>query len=222
MSSQGETNAKSLIVELCKEFYKLGWVSGTGGGISIKEDGKIYMAPSGVQKERLNREDIFVLDEQGRIVETPPFGKLLKLSACAPLFMKAYNCREAGAVIHSHSVNAVLASLISEGSEFRISHMEMIKGIRGMGYHDTLVVPIIKNTAYEGDLAASLEQVIVEYPSTFAVLVERHGVYVWGKDWKEAKTHAECYDYLFQVAVELRKLGISSNSFTCCNPTNHT
>jgi ribulose-5-phosphate 4-epimerase/fuculose-1-phosphate aldolase len=100
--------------------------------------------------------------------------------------------------------------------------MEMIKGIRGMGYHDTLVVPIIKNTAYEGDLAASLEQVIVEYPSTFAVLVERHGVYVWGKDWKEAKTHAECYDYLFQVAVELRKLGISSNSFTCCNPTNHT
>lgn len=26
-----------LIPELCKQFYNLGWVTGTGGGISIKE-----------------------------------------------------------------------------------------------------------------------------------------------------------------------------------------
>ncbi|EME29887.1 methylthioribulose-1-phosphate dehydratase [Galdieria sulphuraria] len=214
--------AKSLIVDLCRQFYTLGWVSGTGGGISIKEDGRIYMAPSGVQKERLHIEDIFVLDEQGRILEMPQVGKMLKLSACAPLFMKAYELRGAGAVIHSHSINAVLASLISEEEEFRISHMEMIKGIRGMGYHNTLIVPIIKNTAYEGDLTVSLEEAMLKYPSTFAVLVERHGVYVWGKDWKEAKTHAECYDYLFQVVIELRKLGAPSKSFTCCIANNHT
>lgn len=213
-------DVKSLLVELCQQFYTLGWVSGTGGGITIKQDGIIYMAPSGVQKERLQSSDIFALDEQGRIVETPQVGKTLKLSACFPLFMKAYDLKGAGSVIHSHSIHSVLASLISDGQEFRISHMEMIKGIRGFGYHDTLVVPIIKNTAYEGDLTSSLEQAMLNYPSTFAVLVERHGVYVWGKDWKEAKTHAECYDYLFQAAVEMKKLGIGSNSFTsCCDTT---
>jgi ribulose-5-phosphate 4-epimerase/fuculose-1-phosphate aldolase len=46
------------------------------------------------------------------------------------------------------------------------------------------------------------------YPETHAVLVRRHGVYVWGRDWVQAKTHAECYDYLFRAAVEMRRMGI--------------
>src|SRR5437764_12260887 len=84
----------------------------------------------------------------------------------------------------------------------------MIKGIEGMSYHDRLVVPIIDNTARECDLAESLEAAIVAYPKTYAVLVRRHGVYVWGRDWVRAKTHAECYDYLFRAAVEMRRAGI--------------
>jgi len=35
-----------------------------------------------------------------------------------------------GAVLHSHGKYAVLASLIFKGKEFRISHQEMLKGIR--------------------------------------------------------------------------------------------
>jgi methylthioribulose-1-phosphate dehydratase len=27
----------NLIPELCREFYKLGWVTGTGGGISMRQ-----------------------------------------------------------------------------------------------------------------------------------------------------------------------------------------
>ena len=50
------------IVELCRQFYGMGWCTGTGGGISIREGGRIYMAPSGVQKERIAEDDIFVLD----------------------------------------------------------------------------------------------------------------------------------------------------------------
>lgn len=34
------------------------------------------------------------------------------------------------------------------------------------------------------------------------------GVYVWGKDWIQAKTQAECYDYLFEAAVKMRGLGL--------------
>ena len=41
---------KAIIADLCSNFYSQGWVSGTGGGISLKaEDGRIVMAPSGVQ-----------------------------------------------------------------------------------------------------------------------------------------------------------------------------
>ena len=50
---------KSLVCDLCHGFYDLGWVSGTGGSISIKvSDDRIVMAPSGVQKERMRKEVI--------------------------------------------------------------------------------------------------------------------------------------------------------------------
>ena len=48
-----------------------------------------------------------------------------------------------------------------------------------------------------------------EYPESNAVIVRRHGIYVWGKDWKQAKTQAECIDYLAALAVEMKKIGMS-------------
>jgi methylthioribulose-1-phosphate dehydratase len=205
-----------LLVELCRQFYALGWVSGTGGGVSLRDEGRIYVAPSGVQKERLAREDIFELDEEGRTLRSP--SGALKLSACLPLFMRVYRMRGAGAVLHSHSLHALLATLAFE-REFRVTHCEMIKGITGMGYRDDLVVPIIENTDHECDLAGALAEAVFAYPKTFAVLVRRHGVYVWGADWISAKTHAECYHYLFEAAVRARALGVDLGAAPSTPPT---
>lgn len=84
--------AKTLISELCSLFYDQGWVGGTGGGISVKAgDGSIVMAPSGVQKERMKEDDMFVLDTAGEVIHTPATKPLParppKLSECSPLFM---------------------------------------------------------------------------------------------------------------------------------------
>jgi methylthioribulose-1-phosphate dehydratase len=74
--------------------------------------------------------------------------------------------RGAGSVIHTHSKYAVMATLLY-GKEFRICHQEMIKGIRRgthgerLKYYDTLVVPIIDNTAQEEDLTSSMAQAMV-------------------------------------------------------------
>eukprot|EP00894_Picocystis_sp_ML_P003885 jgi/Pico_ML_1/54402/g4756.t1 len=110
------------------------------------------MAPSGVQKERMLPEDMFVLDTDGIIVEEGvhrlPEMPRPKLSECAPLFMEAYKQRNAGAVLHSHALDAMLVTLVDESATtFTVTHLEMIKGIRGHGYHDALTVPIIDNTA---------------------------------------------------------------------------
>lgn len=201
-------NPRSLIVELCQLLYGLGWASGTGGGMSVREGDRVYMAPSGIQKERLRESDVFVLDLDGKVVEGPTDSSL-KVSECAPLFFNAFRLRDAGAVLHSHSINAMLATLRPE-DELRVTELEMIKGIRGHGYHDSLVVPIIENTARERDLAQSMAEAIEAYPDTQAVLVRRHGVYVWGRNWIEAKTQAECYDYLFEAAVRMRTLGVDA------------
>lgn len=200
-----DAEIRNLICELCRNFYAKGWASGTGGGISVREGDKIYMAPSGVQKERLQPDDIFVLDMDGNPVKEPANG--LKCSECKPLFMAAYKLRNAGAVLHSHSMNAMLATWLFD-SHFRISNLEMQKGVAGWGAFDALEVPIISNTAREPELTDSLTQAIKDNPKTSAVLVRGHGVYVWGKDWAQAKTQAECYDYLFEAAVKLKQLGI--------------
>lgn len=34
---------------------------------------------------------------------------------------------------------------------------------------------------------------------------------MWGKDWIQAKTQAECYDYLFEAAVKMAQLGIDAS-----------
>lgn len=50
------------ICSLCKLFYTFGWVTGTGGGISIRDGNHIFIAPSGVEKELMQPENIFVMD----------------------------------------------------------------------------------------------------------------------------------------------------------------
>ena len=51
---------------------------------------EIYIAPSGVQKERIKPEDLFVQDIIGNDLQVPPSSKKLKKSQCTPLFMCAY------------------------------------------------------------------------------------------------------------------------------------
>jgi methylthioribulose-1-phosphate dehydratase len=102
--------------------------------------------------------------------------------------------RGAGAVLHSHGKATVLASIIYEGSEFRIKDLEMIKGIynpleRRMFRNDEeLVIPIIENTCFEADLAQRMLDAMNAYPQSSAVIVRRHGIYVWGDSWQQCKT----------------------------------
>ncbi|XP_068243186.1 probable methylthioribulose-1-phosphate dehydratase isoform X2 [Palaemon carinicauda] len=182
---RGQKHPTELICELGQVFYNLGWVSGTGGGISIKTGDQIYVAPSGVQKERLQAEDIFVLSPDGQEIVIPPVQKNLKKSQCTPLFMLAYK------------KSATAKTGIKCGSEDR-----------QMRYDEELIVPIIENTPFEADLADSMSQALELYPDTHAVLVRRHGVYIWGETWEKAKTMAETYDYLFDIAVQMKNMGV--------------
>jgi methylthioribulose-1-phosphate dehydratase len=198
-------DAKAVICELGRRFYDLGWVSGTGGGISIRLDDRVFMPPSGVQKELLEPAMIYELDRRGEVRSGPPSSSGYSVSQCRPLFLAAMELRGAGAVIHSHSRSAVLATLMFE-DKVSLTKLEMLKGLRGVGYDDVHELPIIENTAHECDLADSLIAAIRAAPKAHAVLVRRHGIYVWGSDWREAKRHAESYDYLLDLAVEMRRL----------------
>ncbi|CAO2141666.1 unnamed protein product [Urochloa humidicola] len=221
LQSEPVREARELVAELCRHFYAQGWVTGTGGSITVKvndpavplADRLIVMSPSGVQKERMVAEDMYVMAADGKVLSAPtakPWpNKPPKCTDCAPLFMKAYLMRGAGAVIHSHGMETCIATMLNPGAkEFRMTHMEMIKGIKGHGYRDELVIPIVENTPYEYELTDSLSEAIAAYPKATAVLVRNHGIYVWGDSWINAKTQAECYHYLLDACIKLYQLGI--------------
>ena len=64
------------ICELCRNFYALGWVTGTGGGVSIRDGQHVFIAPSGVQKELMRPTDMFVMDFESRAyLRRPPVGR---------------------------------------------------------------------------------------------------------------------------------------------------
>lgn len=172
----------------------------------------VYIAPSGVQKELMKSTDIYVLSLAAQnaaltdrtYLRAPPSHRP---SQCTPLFLAAFVRRGAGCCIHTHSQWAVLVTLLLEQAAgaaqgnpkvFEINNIEQIKGFRrgwkktgNLGYHDTLRIPVIENTPHEEDLTEYLEAAMEEYPDTYAVLVRRHGVYVWGDDVHKAKTQCE-------------------------------
>lgn len=137
-----------------------------------------------------------------------------KPSACTPLFLAAYKKRESGACIHTHSQAAVMVSLLYD-KEFRIANIEQIKALPkvtepgNLGFFDTLVIPIIENTAHEDELLPDMEKVMDEYPGCSAVIVRRHGLYVWGPTVWKAKIYNEAIDYLLELAIKMKQAGIS-------------
>ena len=214
---EGKT-VRALVSQLCERFYKAGWATGTGGGVSIRVGGptenrpyRVFVAPSGVQKEDMVGDDVFELDMEGKVV-APPKTPMLRQSACTPLWYVVYKrVPSAMCVIHTHSMNAQLATLLdpTEKSDvIRITHLEMLKGVGNHSYDSVLEVPIIDNRPSEDLLADQLDAAILKYPNCNAVLVRRHGIYAWGDSWEQAKAQCESFDYLFETAVKMKGMGL--------------
>lgn len=143
--------------------------------------------------------------QQQRIyLRSPPCHKP---SQCTPLFLAAFTRRRAGCCIHTHSHWAVLVTMLLEANArrpdvFEINNIEQIKAFPraaaaaakpagNLGFHDTLRIPVIENTPHEEDLTEFLEAAMDRFPDAYAVLVRRHGVYVWGDNVHKAKTQCE-------------------------------
>jgi methylthioribulose 1-phosphate dehydratase / enolase-phosphatase E1 len=212
------TAVRCLISQMCERFFHLGWATGTSGGVSIripsknvKDDWRVFVTPSGIQKEDMIGNDIFELNRNGDIV-VPSTTPGLRVSACTSLWYVIYKCRpSATCCIHTHSMNAVSATLLDpteQSTVLQLTYLEMLKGVGNHSYDDILQVPIIDNRPTEDLLADQMEIAINKYPKCNAVLVRRHGLFVWGDSWEQAKTQCESFDYLFSCAIQMKSMGI--------------
>ena len=194
---------RALLTELLGLFYTKNWVSGTGGSIcATTPDGGLWLAPSGVHKERVSPRDFFLVEVATGRVLAGPEGPGLRPSECGPIFRAAIRRRGAGAVMHSHALSAVLAADLAQGDAVVFERLEMLKGISGVAYRDRHAVPVIANTDREADLVHQAEAVLADerFGASHCILVRDHGAYIWGADAWETKRHAEIYHFLFEAA----------------------
>jgi methylthioribulose-1-phosphate dehydratase len=203
-----ERETRELLVELLRSFHAKGWVSGTGGGISgPADDGGLLLAPTAVHKERVRPDEFFTVDPADGHVISAPADPALRPSECNSIFCLAVRERGAGSIVHSHGLFAVLAGdLAGDDDHVEFRDLEMLKGIRGLGNRDVHLLPVIRNTPFEGELVEQLEGVLADprFEKAFAVIVADHGAYIWGEDVWEAKRHTEVYHFLFEAAVARR------------------
>jgi methylthioribulose-1-phosphate dehydratase len=196
---------RELLAALLQSFHRLGWVSGTGGGIcGTASSEELWVAPTGVHKELVRPDEFFRIQiESGDITSGP---ENLKPSECAPIFRAICRARGAGSVVHSHALSAVLAADRRIDGVTSISGFEMLKGL-GLSNTETLEVPVIENTEREHELTGAVEEVLrsERFANSPVILVADHGAYLWGSDPMEAKKHAEVLHWLFEGLIARSK-----------------
>jgi methylthioribulose-1-phosphate dehydratase len=200
-----DQETRQLLVDQLRAFYGRDWVSGTGGGIcGPADDGNLLVAPTGVHKERVQPDDLFVIAVADTTVVRPPANAALKPSECSHIFTLVARERGVRSVVHTHALSAVLAADLAPGNDHVvIRDLEMLKGIRGLTNQDVHLLPVIDNTAREKDLVAAMAGALADprFDAAWGVLVRDHGCYIWGADVWEAKRHTEVYHYLFSAVV---------------------
>ena len=129
------------------------------GGPSEGRPWRVFVAPSGIQKEDMIGQDVFELDMDRNVVVPPSYAQLETIGLYATVVCRVPQSTNGKGVIHTHSIHAQMATLLdpSETSKtLSITHLEMLKGVGHHAYDDVLEIPIIDNRPSEDLLAQSI------------------------------------------------------------------
>jgi methylthioribulose-1-phosphate dehydratase len=192
--------AAGRLVDVGRRFDGRGWVLGTSGNFSLvlsDEPLRLAMTPSGAFKGELTPGGIVEVDGAGK----PVAGRPARPSAEARLHLEIARLRNAGAVLHTHSVWSTLLSDRHAGAQgLAIEGYEMLKGLAGVSTHaHTEWVPILENDQDMERLAAEVADTLDRHPVAHAFLLRRHGMYTWGDTLQEAIRHVEIMEFLLEA-----------------------
>lgn len=192
------------IIQAGQFLYSQGWSPATSSNYSVRlSPEQALLTVSGRHKGELTAEDVLVVDWQGQSLEE---GK--KPSAETLLHTQLYQWRaEIGAVLHTHSNDACVLSLLEQSTELRLHGYELQKAFTGYTTHESmLVVPIFANDQTIPRLAAQVQQWLDTHPDCVGYLIRGHGLYTWGAQMSDALRHIEAFEALFACELKLRAL----------------
>ena len=182
-----------------------GLAPATAGNYSVRLSAeRIAITVSGRHKGRLTRDDVMLVDNHGRALDSR------KPSAETVLHTMVYRLYpHINAVLHVHSVPAVtLTRHLSRTDELVLQDYEMLKAFPGITTHETSIgIPIFENSQVLDALAEEVARRLQAGPDTPAYLIRGHGAHGWGRDIDEAERVIEALEHLLTCEIEAICMG---------------
>lgn len=198
-----ERQLRTTIAGCLRSFFTFGWCLGSSGAMSarvgVAPNAPMLVTPSGVAKELLSDDDLYLISSTGEHLKVPMNSKVTKVSDSAAVFEAIFKHREdVRAICHIHSVAGVLVASEEPGNVLRVRDIEMIKGL-GVAGDAVLELPIVDNKPTEPELVPSMLEALRAFPGAPGILVRDHGAYIFGKTAEKAKIGTECLAFVLDV-----------------------
>jgi L-fuculose-phosphate aldolase len=190
---QTEGGLKRDLVRFGKWLYRLGFMPGTSGNLSVRLDqDRLLITPTGVSKFLLKPSDMVIVDLQGR-----QLSGTRKATSEMSMHLAIYHHREdVDAVIHSHP--AIATAFACSGRA--LDEILCQEAVMTLG-----AIPLAKYaTTGTDEVAASLVPFI---PRHDAILMENHGAVTCGKNLLEAFLKMETVEHLAHISLVAHQLG---------------
>ena len=173
---------------------------GTSGNFSAvveKEPLCLAISPSGVDKAKVQAEQILLIDENAAVISEHK----ARPSDESFIHIRIVKERGAAAVLHTHSIwSTMLSDLYAAEGLVVMQGYEMLKGLAGVKTHEHQEsLPIIENSQDMRALTDKVGEALRHYPEAHGFLLRRHGLYTWGDNLAEAKRHVEILEFLLET-----------------------
>lgn len=181
------------LARLGKRLYKLGFMPGTSGNLSVRLDSRFILAtPTGVSKSMLSKEDMVIVDLDGK-----QYSGSRKVTSEIGMHLAVYSRRlDINAVVHSHPPVATAFACAGRALDEPLCS----EAIMTLGQ-----VPLAPYaTTGTEEVADSLADYI---PHHDAILMANHGVVTSGKTLMDAFMKMETVEHFAQITLIVGQLG---------------
>lgn len=191
------------LIKVGKMLYKQGMVAATSGNFSMRQsNGHLAITTAKSHKGFLTPNHIMLTDASGNSMD----GKVPSREAL--LHVQIYDYMpDARCVLHPHSVNATLLSMLGE-ERIMLRDFELLKAFNGLDENETVItLPVFDNDMDFGRLADKIcEYMDQSSQPLLGYLVRGHGLYTWGNTAADAIRHVEAFEFLFNCEIKMREI----------------
>jgi L-fuculose-phosphate aldolase len=183
---------KQAITEICHKLYERGYLVATSGNVSVRTDDGILITPTATRKDRITIDSIVRCDRNGSPLASEP-----RPSSEIEMHKAVYEIRpDICAAIHAHPAHCVACSLMG------ISLAEILIPESVIYTGPAPTVPYAMPGSKEQ--ADAVRPFLTDHN---AMLLERHGILVLGRDLAETLSRLEQLEYVAHITYLARTRG---------------